>query len=174
MANENTDQTAAPEANEKVTDQHTDTTQEQSTDELPAWAREQITKANAEAAKYRTRAKDYESKAKKYDEVEEANKTEQEKLVERAAQLEAQLAEVTAAKTRSDITVKYGLTAEDDILLGTGDEETLAARAEKIAELRKAAAEAVSKPPSNTPTESLKGGNGDVDEPADDSYPAHW
>lgn len=34
---------------------------EQTTDELPAWARDKIAKANAEAAKYRTRAKDAEA-----------------------------------------------------------------------------------------------------------------
>lgn len=174
MANED-DQQTAPEAKEQVTqDQQAPNETAGTADELPAWAREQISKANAEAAKYRTERNELKTDAQKWAEFQESQKTEVEKINEHNAALESQLAQVTAENQRTTVALKYGLTADDYDLLGTGDVEALSARAEKIAELRKAAANAIAKPPSDVPNVALHGGNGDVDEPEDDAYPAHW
>lgn len=132
----------------------------------------ELDKVRREAAKYRTEKKELKEYADKYREYEESQKTEFEKVQERNQALEAQLQQLEAAKIVSDITVKYGLSADDHILLGEGSPEVLEARAEKIAELRKAAV--VTAPPSDIPKEKLRGGGGVRKEPVDDAYPSHW
>lgn len=135
----------------------------------------ELNKARQESAKYRNQRNEYKTDAEKYREFQESQKSDLEKITEQNAALEQELQQMRADKVRTDISLKYGLSSEDDVLLGTGDEETLTARAEKIAELRKAAAAAVQAPPSDIPNPTLKGGDGGTaDEPVDDAYPSGW
>lgn len=93
----------------------------------------------------RERAKfaDYDTlkeRAAKFDEIEESQKTEQQKLADKAAAAEAKAAEKDAELARVKAAVKHGLTEEDLDLLGThGTAEEIDARAEKLAARIKAA-----------------------------------
>lgn len=103
-------------------------------DTLPDWAREKLTKANSEAAKYRTAAKANADAAKRLAEIEDANKTESQRLSEAlaAAELERESARTEALRLR--IATKHGITDEDaDLFLTGSDEETLTKQAERLA-----------------------------------------
>lgn len=164
-------ETEAPEVEAQETQENTDTgTTITDVDAL----QKELDKARRDAARYRTERNDLKGNAEKWAEFEESQKSEIEKVAERNAALEAELTQVRAAQVRAEVIAQYGLTADDDLLLGDGDRDELVARAEKIAELRKKAAEAAVPPPSGAPRESLKGGAGDVDEPVDDAFPAGW
>lgn len=162
-------ETETPEVEAQETQENTGTT----LTDVEALQKE-LDKARSDAAKYRTQRNELKGNAEKWAEFEESQKSEMEKVTERNAALEAELATVRAAQVRSEVIAQYGLTADDDLLLGDGDRDALVARAEKIAALRKKAAEAAAPPPSEAPRESLKGGAGDVDEPVDDAFPAGW
>lgn len=94
----------------------------------------------AEVAKWKefarrneARAKENAEKAKRLDELEEASKSEQQKLSEAAAQAreEASATAVELAQLRA--AVKHGLSDEDLDLLGSGTPEEIDARAERLA-----------------------------------------
>lgn len=113
--------------------------QEQDIATLPEWARESLSKANAEAAKYRTRVRELEPKAAEADKIAEAQKTEQQKAAEarQAAETRAVQAETEAARLRVALT--KGLPADlATRLVGTTDDE-LAADADRLLELVKVA-----------------------------------
>lgn len=106
---------------------------------LPEWARAAITKANGEAAKYRTRVRELEPKASEYDKLAEAQKSEQQKAAEaqRAAEARAAQAETEAARLR--VALVKGLPADlASRLVGSTDEE-LAADADRLLALVKVA-----------------------------------
>lgn len=103
-------------------------------DELPDWAREKLTKANREAAKYRTEAKVNADAAKRLAEIEESKKSEEQKAAERIAAAEQRALELEAKANRADVSVETGIPA--DILAGPGDSsvEALTEFAEKVIE----------------------------------------
>lgn len=89
---------ATQEATQEGHGQQQEQTQEQQDlASLPEWARAAISKANGEAAKYRTRAKELEPKAAELDKLTEAQKTEQQKAAEARQAAEER---ATSAETR--------------------------------------------------------------------------
>jgi hypothetical protein len=86
-----------------------------------------------------------------------------------------------AEMARLRIAMRHGIPEEDFDLLGSGDEETLNARAERLAAKNLAVAAqlaATQQPasPNRRPTEDLKPGATPVDQIpiTDDTYPAGW
>jgi hypothetical protein len=102
------------------------------TDSLPDWAREKLTKANNEAAKYRTQAKANADAAKRLAEIEDANKTESQRLSEALAQAETDRDSARSEALRLSIATTYGIDKADLVLLTGTDEETLTAQAERL------------------------------------------
>lgn len=95
---------------------------------------EYVAKLRKEAAKYRTEAKANAEAAQKLAEIEEANKSEQQKQAERLAELEQEAAQARAEALRFKIASKFGVSDEDADLFLTGtDEETLTKQAERLA-----------------------------------------
>ena len=150
-----TQETAAEQPSQEQAEQQDPST-------LPAWAREAITKANAEAAKYRTQVRDLEPKAKQFSALEEASKTDQQRMQEalEAANRARDTAQADALRFR--IAAEHGIGKDDLDLLGVGDEDTLTSRAQRLADLRvKAAAAEVAATvpkPAQRPTEQLRPG----------------
>lgn len=117
--------------------QQAQTQQEGDLAALPEWARDSLSKANAEAAKYRTRVRELEPKAAEADKIAEAQKTDQQKSSEarQAAETRAVKAETEAARFRVALT--KGLPADlATRLVGTTDDE-LAADADRLLALVK-------------------------------------
>lgn len=94
-------------------------------------------------------------KARRLDEIEEASKSEQQKLAEAAERSRQEAAETAAELARLRAAVKHGLSDEDLDLLGTGTPEEIEARAERLAARLKAAT------PPPTPPVDGQGRNGD-------------
>lgn len=74
-------------------------------------------------------------KARRLDEIEEANKSEIQKAVERAEAAEAALSASKAESLRLSVAAKYGITGDYLDLLHGADEESLVAVAQKLAPL---------------------------------------
>lgn len=137
-------------------------------------AKAKITKANQEAANLRKRLKELEPLALKAKELEDANKSETEKLAEdrdshkgRAEKAETSLRKITVALDAAPEGATLAqVRAVAKRLSGDTDEE-LAADAEEMFELLGAAAKP--KVPGK-PKETLKGG-GDPDEPVEETDP---
>lgn len=113
-----------------------------------------------ENAKWRTQFRDAEPYVKKAKELEEASKTESQRLAERADAAEKQLAEAMATNARLKAAAQHGIPAELVDLLGSGSEDEINARAELLAAKFAAAQPAAApQPPASTrPVESLKSG----------------
>jgi hypothetical protein len=97
---------------------------EGSIEELPQWARDALTKANKEAAGYRAKVRELEPLAQKAKQLEDAGRSETEKLSERlsAAEQRAQEAELRALRT--EVGAAKGLTlAQAKRLVGMTREE---------------------------------------------------
>lgn len=107
---------------------------------------EQSAKANAEAAK-------------KLAEYEDAQKSEQQRMQDRAQAAETQLAALQAQNARLMAATVHGIPAELIDLLGDGTDEQINERAELLAaKLAAAAPSAHVTPPQTRPVESLKPG----------------
>ncbi|MDH6283222.1 hypothetical protein [Prescottella agglutinans] len=103
------------------------------TDALPDWAREKLTKANQEAAKYRTKANANADAARRLAEIEDANKSESQRLSDALAAAERDRDSARTEALRLRIATKYGISDEDaDDLLTGSDEETLTRQAERL------------------------------------------
>jgi hypothetical protein len=136
-----------------------ETPAEQDASTLPQWARDAITKANREAANYRTQVNELKPQADQFKALEEASKSEAQRLAEaaQAAQRDAETARADAIRYKAAAT--HGIAAEFFDLLGSGSEEEVTARAEKIASLAAAqAAAAPVTPPATRPVEQLRPG----------------
>ena len=123
-------------SHEEETTEDESTEQESEKDELPDWAREKLTKANNEAAKYRTQVKELREKVKALEEssgqVEDLNK----KATDASAA--AETAKTDLLKLQIALTVD-GIEAKNasefaELLQGTTEEE-LKAHAEKVKKL---------------------------------------
>lgn len=117
---ENTE--AAPEATEEV---------------LPEWAREKLTKANNEAAKYRTRAKEAAQQAAY--EAEEKFTAQLKELSDEKAALAAELHEARTSAQKFQAAISVGIPGESaaefaDLLKGENEEEFVA-HANKLKEM---------------------------------------
>lgn len=118
-------------SNEDTTEQTTQT------DELPEWAREQITKANKQAAKYRTERNEAVEAAKA-----EVAASFEPKIAELEAQLSEKDSELSSARhevTRVKVALQAGIDADRtlsfaDLLKGDTEDE-LRSHAEELKEL---------------------------------------
>lgn len=95
---------------------------------------EYVEKLRKENAKYRTEAKANADAAKKLAEIEEANKSEAERLSERLAEAEKAAEQARVEALRFRIATKFSISDEDaDLFLTGSDEETLTRQAERLA-----------------------------------------
>jgi hypothetical protein len=136
-----------------------------------------IKKANDEAKGLRSRVKELEAYEAKVREIEESQKSEADKVQERAAAAEKRASDAEAELARERIARRHHLDEDDMDLLGSGTEEQIEARAKKIAAKNAAvAAAAGTAPPSGKPVEKLRPGatTADKDLAPQDAYPAHW
>jgi hypothetical protein len=101
----------------------------------------------AEARKWEQRAKENYGRlqevqplADQFRQLEEASKTEAQRMQEALEASNRARDEQAAETLRMRVAMKHGLAADDlDLLNGAGDEEQLSARAQRLAELKKAA-----------------------------------
>jgi transcriptional regulator len=118
--------TAAPEATESAPAETTTFTQ----DQVNALIAKEKGKIQSKFADY----SDLKSKAAKLEEIEAANATELEKAQKKAAELEAKLAETSAAALRQKVAMEKELPAKLVPFLTGTDEETLAEQATTLLE----------------------------------------
>jgi hypothetical protein len=119
----------------------TDTDETATTD-----AQDALTQAQAEAEKWKGLARKHESnakanadKAKRLDAIEDANKTETQKLTEQVTAAEIAAADAQTELARHRAALKHGLSEDDLALLGTGTAAEIADRAERLAKRLKGA-----------------------------------
>lgn len=103
--------------------------------DLPPWAREAITKANREAASYRTQVAELKPQADQFKALEEASKSEAQRLAETVATAQRDAETARADAIRYKVAATHGIKAEDFDLLGSGTEEEITARAVRISSL---------------------------------------
>lgn len=150
----------------------TDSTETVDEDSSTAGAEEETATVDwkAEAEKWKSHSRKNEEKAKanadaaaKLREIEDANKSEQEKLAEalEAARNDANTTKAELARMRA--AVKYGLSEDDLELLGSGDADEIETRAEKLAARLAASTKPEGSRPvtglGKTPDESNAGGS---------------
>lgn len=135
-------------------------TETQDPNTLPQWARDAISKANREAANYRTQVSELRPKAEQFTALEEASKSEAQRLAEAAQTAQRDAETARAEATRYKAAATYGIGADHFDLLGSGSEDEITARAEKIASLvaAQAAATQTVTPPATRPVEQLRPG----------------
>lgn len=127
---EQTAETTTPETTEAATQEAA--TDSQSVDTLPSWAREALSKANGEAAKYRTQVRELQPLAEKAREQEEASKTEQQRVAEAAAKAQQEAQEARSEALRYKAAATHGIGSDYFDLLGSGDEDTINSRGERL------------------------------------------
>lgn len=99
----------------------------------------ELEKWKGHARTWESRAKDNQGAADKLQEIEDANKTELERLTEKATSLEAELASARFDALRQSIAAEYGISKEDTQLFLTGtDSDSLTAQAKALQERTKA------------------------------------
>lgn len=136
-----------------------------------------IRKANDEAKGLRSRVKELEAYEAKVREIEEAQKSEAQKIQERADKAEQRAQAIEAELIRERIARRHKIDDDDLELLGTGTEDQLDARAKKIAALKAAAVgAAATAPPSDKPVQQLRPGatGAEKDIAPPDAYPSSW
>lgn len=99
------------------------------------YSAEYVKKLRAEAAKARTTAREHAEAARKLAEIEEANKTELQKAIERAETAEKALSSTATETLRLKVAAKHSISGEYLDLLHGSDEESLEANAAKLAPL---------------------------------------
>jgi uncharacterized small protein (DUF1192 family) len=164
----------------------TDATNEETPSTLGDAGKQAIDRMKAERDAARREARANAEAAKRLSELEESQKTEQQKIADRAAAAERERDEARADGLRYKAAAKYGIGEDYFDLLGTGDEEQIAGRAERVGgllteiERLKAENEALKagKPVPNggRPTEQLRPGATPTTpgSPTDNSYPSSW
>ena len=136
---------------------------------LPEWAREEIAKTRREAAAYRTKAKELEPLAAKAKELEDAGKSDTEKLTGKLADVERARTDAEARALRLEVALEKGLTASQAKRLVGGTKEELAADADELLASFKPADGNGGKP-TGRPHERLRGG-GDPTTSPDETDP---
>jgi hypothetical protein len=131
----------------------------QSPDSLPEWARESLTKANREAAQYRTQVNELKPLADQFRAFEESTKSETQRLAEAAEAAKRDAENARAEAIRYKAAATHGIPADHFDLLGSGTEEEITARAEKLAALIAAQQQpATPAAPQRRPVEQLRPG----------------
>lgn len=126
-----------PEAPTEVVDETAETDQE-TVDEADIDWKAEAQKLKAESRKWETRAKDNSTAAARLAEIEEASKTAEQKLAERAENAEKELAPTTLRAMRAEAALEKGLTpTQAKRLVGTTYEEFLADADQLVADLGK-------------------------------------
>lgn len=148
-----------------------------------------IDRMKVERDQARREAKANSEAAKRLAELEESQKTEQQKIADRATAAERERDEAKADGLRYKAAAKHGIGEDYFDLLGTGDEEAIQGRAERVGGLLKLATEneqlkaenealKAGKPVPNggRPTEQLRPGATPTTpgSPTDNSYPSSW
>lgn len=138
-------------------------------------------KWKALARKHETSAKSNADKAKKFDELEESQKSEQQKLADQLEAARAESAKATAAQLRLEVALEKapeGMSVAQirklaRRLTGSTQEELEADAEELFADFAPSddGKDDKSGPPSRKPKENLRGGN-DPDEPPDETDPS--
>lgn len=152
--------------------------QELKEEEKPARSPEdlqaEIAKLRKENASWRTKYREAEPIVQKHQQMEEAQKTEVQKAIERAEAAEKAASEKDLAIYRRDLAEEHGIPRDKLHLLGSGSREEMEAIAAEIGPLFAASAK-TPPPPSDRPVEGLRpGATPEPPKPADDSYPADW
>lgn len=131
---------------------------------LPDWAREQLSKANAQAAKYRTEKKEAVEKA-----INETTQSFEERVKELEAQLEEKDGEISSGRTEVEkLKAAIGAGVANDKVLAFADllkgdsPEELASHAEELKELFGSEPE---KPKKETATDPSQGSGGSTSVP---------
>lgn len=129
---------------------------------LPQWARDSISSANREAAATRVKLREIEPKAAQFDALEQASKTEAQRLADAASAATRDAETARAEVIRYKVAAAHHIPVEDFDLLGSGTEEEITARAVKIAAKNAAQAAPPAAPgapaPTTRPTETLRPG----------------
>lgn len=119
-------------------------------------AKEKIAKANREAQQLRERLKVLEPLAKRAQEIEEAQKTEAQRLTEQLAEAQKTAADRTTEALRLRIALKHGISDDDAETFLTGaTEEAMTRQAERLAAMRAPASPVAA---GRTPVEALRPG----------------
>jgi len=140
-------------------------------------AMDKIAKANSEAKGLRSRVKELETYEAKVRELEESQKSEQQKVIERAEKAEQDANAARSELIRERIARRHGIADEDMDLLGSGTEEEIEGRAKRLAALSAAAAgtDETPAPPTSRTAEKLRpGASPKTPTEAPKSYPAGW
>lgn len=103
-------------------------------DDTKVFDEEYVKKLRAEAASYRTKAGEFESQLKEF---QDRDKTEAEKLAERASKAEQDAAEATTKLLRYEVAAEKGLDAKYAELLTGSTKEDMAKVADRLLELAK-------------------------------------
>lgn len=146
---------------------------EEGSNELSVEAlRKELKRAREDAAKYRVERNELSKDAEAYRKIKESEKTDLERQRDEMEKLKAELNEARQRELVKSTMIEFNISSEDAVLLGTGTEEELRERAERIAALRESAAPVA--PPSDRPREGLRYGGGAKNEEPDDAYPSDW
>lgn len=141
-----------------------------SADDLQA----EIQKLRKENASWRTKYREAEPIVQKHMEMEEAQKTELQRVQEQLQQERQSRTEIETGHARLELAVQYSIPPDDIDLIGSGSREEMEARAVRLGALHAASAK-TPPPPSNRPVEGLRpGATPEPPHPADNSYPAEW
>lgn len=128
------------------------------------------TKARKEAEKART---DLEARLREF---EDRDKTELQKAAEAQAEADKKAADAMSELARMRVAIRHGITEDDMDLLGSGSDEEIERRAQRLAALKAASAPA-DLPPVKRPNERLRPGATPAESvPEEDphAYPADW
>lgn len=135
-----------------------DTTAPETTQTPDPAAQPPETDWKAEARKWEQRAKEnfaqiaqLKPQADQFRQLEEASKSEAQRLAEAAETAKRDAEQARAEAIRYKAAATYGVPSEHFDLLGSGTEEEISARAEKIRALLAAQAAAATPPPASTP-----------------------
>lgn len=150
---------------EETTEETTETGGGEPFDEERAKAK--IAKANAEARNLRERLKAAEEKAARLDEIEDADKSEVEKLTAQLAKAQGQAQEAELRAMRAEVAAEKGLSAAQAKRLVGGTLEELAADADELLESFKPQEGTGGVPPSGKPTENLRSGGDPTEDPVE-------
>lgn len=118
----------------------------------PSFDAAYVAKIRAEAAKYRNEAKANADAARKLAEIEDAQKTETQRLNDARTKAEAEAAAARAEALRWKIAARHGISDDEaELFLTGGDEETLVRQAEVLAAKNRTATAAAPAAPTPTP-----------------------
>ena len=141
---------------------------DQNVADLPEWARNALTKANGEAAKYRTQVRDLEPRAKQFSELEESRKTEQQRQTEAVEAANRDRDTYATEALRYRVALEHGLTKDDITRLGGANADELEENAKWLADIKAKSAAPQATAPPGRPQEQYRPGATPTDQLSDD------